>query len=463
MLKADGTVTTQTTAVIQTTTTNSGIAIVPNGTGAITADIPDGTVTGGNARGQYSVDLQRIRTSSTQVASSNYCFIGGGADNTVNPSYGSNGYSVVCGGYGNVNYGNFAFIGGGYGNGCGGNDNFQTICGGYSNQINSSGHSFIGGGWDNTITGGGTGLATISGGKDNTISNSIYGTISGGQSNTASTGTSATVIGGSTNTSSGTGSISGGLSSNATGYASVALGNTSNATGYASVALGGGTAAATRSVALGNGSNCTGGDYSIAFVGGQVVNGEVGSAAFGASKTTSRGGFSFGQDSLSYLQNQFSQSAVNIYGGNTNYYGFSQASQIVPCRQATISTGSFMKLSLDGTGVTSLIIPEGNNRAWNVTVDFIGVCTNAGAGGVTVGDCFIEKVDFLFKKVAGVLSISPVNVISRYFDASMGGGQVVYTPSGLGDLQIEFGAPTFANASTFRCVAKVQLVEVGWF
>jgi hypothetical protein len=51
-ISADPTATTQAMAVIQASTLNSGIAIVPNGTGAITAQVPDGTVaTGGNARG----------------------------------------------------------------------------------------------------------------------------------------------------------------------------------------------------------------------------------------------------------------------------------------------------------------------------------------------------------------------------------------------------------------------------
>ena len=68
-LTSDTSVTTQTTTVIQTDTTNSNIAIVPNGTGAIVASIPDGTTVGGNARGQYAVDLQRVRYNANQVAS----------------------------------------------------------------------------------------------------------------------------------------------------------------------------------------------------------------------------------------------------------------------------------------------------------------------------------------------------------------------------------------------------------
>jgi hypothetical protein len=50
-------------------TTNVDVAIVPKGTGAILAAIPDNTATGGNKRGTNAVDLQTARASATQVAS----------------------------------------------------------------------------------------------------------------------------------------------------------------------------------------------------------------------------------------------------------------------------------------------------------------------------------------------------------------------------------------------------------
>lgn len=51
---------------------NIGIALSPKGTGAITAQVPDGTVAGGNARGVYAIDLQTFRNSAIQVASGTY-------------------------------------------------------------------------------------------------------------------------------------------------------------------------------------------------------------------------------------------------------------------------------------------------------------------------------------------------------------------------------------------------------
>jgi hypothetical protein len=57
-------------ASIQATggTTNVSVSIVPKGTGAFCLSVPDGTTTGGNARGANSIDLQIARTAANQVA-----------------------------------------------------------------------------------------------------------------------------------------------------------------------------------------------------------------------------------------------------------------------------------------------------------------------------------------------------------------------------------------------------------
>jgi len=48
--------------------TNIGIALTPKGTGYISAQVPDGTTVGGNARGTNAVDLQFSRAAATHVA-----------------------------------------------------------------------------------------------------------------------------------------------------------------------------------------------------------------------------------------------------------------------------------------------------------------------------------------------------------------------------------------------------------
>lgn len=86
---------------------NIGIAIVPKGTGAITADIPDGGATGGNTRGNNAVDLQMSRTSATHVASGNLSVICGGANNSAQSTN-----AIVLGGSGNISSGARSITGG---------------------------------------------------------------------------------------------------------------------------------------------------------------------------------------------------------------------------------------------------------------------------------------------------------------------------------------------------------------
>lgn len=103
--------------------TNIDIALIPKGTGAILADIPDGTASGGNKRGDYAVDLQLSRLDATSVASGNYSFtacydsrasgaysiaIGRNADATntdsiaIGPLSNANGIGSICIGNGTV-------------------------------------------------------------------------------------------------------------------------------------------------------------------------------------------------------------------------------------------------------------------------------------------------------------------------------------------------------------------------
>lgn len=68
--------------VVDGVETNIDITLSPKGTGAITAQVADGTATGGGKRGNYSVDLQSVRSASTQVASGLGAVIHGGRNNS---------------------------------------------------------------------------------------------------------------------------------------------------------------------------------------------------------------------------------------------------------------------------------------------------------------------------------------------------------------------------------------------
>src|SRR5210317_1725187 len=162
-IASDPTAITQSTAVIQSSTLNSGIAIVPNGTGAITRLVPDGTNASGNARGNYAVDFGIPNNGSSKVASGNYSF-NHGFRNTASGDF------------------SFAF----------GREN--TASGNGAIAISS---------YINTATR--TGSTAIGGSQNNATSDNS--TVIGGQNNTASTNTHATVVGGYANVSSGQYSI----------------------------------------------------------------------------------------------------------------------------------------------------------------------------------------------------------------------------------------------------------------
>src|SRR5210317_1163515 len=554
-IASDPTAITQSTAVIQSSTLNSGIAIVPNGTGAITANIPDGTAAGGNARGTYSVDLQRTRNSPTRIASATNSvilsgdgntasglrsFVGTGYSNSVTANYGgivtgyannlssqygvisggqsntasTNTHATVVGGQSNVSSGPYSISGGfgsdstGYAsvafgetNTASGND--STVSGGWSNFATNAKATIAGGafneanGEESTVGGGSSNTAdgvtsTIGGGWLNNASSNLS-TVSGGQENTASTGSHATVVGGRGNTSSGQYSVSGGQNNTASGTSAVALGYGNTANEAYSVAIGENcTAGAGRSYVIGTNSS-TGGSAARSGIfcsNGSSIGDQYDAIVGGSENSIPSGRYSFiggGRDiqisatfssAIGGVDNQVLSSCSSAIGGNgaksylynhsvnaSGYFsaiGDAQQSSLVARQEDTLTTGGTTVLSIDGTGTTNLIIPDGTNRAWNVTVEYIGVCTAAGSGTTAVGDVVTGTDKFRFKRVGGTSTIGSVTNIELTQDATMTSAECTYAVGGSNDLQITFAAPTTANTTTFRVVAKVSLVEVAW-
>lgn len=82
--------------------TNSALVLTPKGTGAfILGPKPDGTTTGGNARGARAVDLQTNRSAATQIASGADSFVAG-LNNT------SSGGGAIAMGLGNTASGTYS-------------------------------------------------------------------------------------------------------------------------------------------------------------------------------------------------------------------------------------------------------------------------------------------------------------------------------------------------------------------
>jgi len=105
------TTSTATTASLTATSpaTNVGVAIAPKGTGAFMLQVPDGTTTGGNARGIRAIDLQTDRNNAAQVASGARSILIGGRRNT------SSGADSVCIGSASTASGSYSIAMGGNG------------------------------------------------------------------------------------------------------------------------------------------------------------------------------------------------------------------------------------------------------------------------------------------------------------------------------------------------------------
>ena len=209
--------------------TNADIALVAKGTGATLAQVPDGTLLGGNKRGAGATDWQKTRINSANVASGVDSTISGGKNNT-----GSGSSATIAGGNSNTASGQDSAVGGGFGNNASAQQ--SAICGGNGN-IASSTYSFVGGGQSNTAST--SSYATVCGGNGNTASG-LYASITGGNSNTAS-GTNSFIGSGQSNTASGSrAAVSGGSSNNASATsATIAGGDNNIANGTGSFVSGG--------------------------------------------------------------------------------------------------------------------------------------------------------------------------------------------------------------------------------
>jgi hypothetical protein len=140
-------VSTNVTLSENTTATNSDLVLSPKGAGAfILGPKPDGTATGGNKRGDGSVDLQLSRSAATMVAS--------GANSTI------------LGGINNVSSGQFSVCVGGSGNSS--TTGAANFTGSGTINISSGAQSFVGAGRYNQAT---SQSAVVVGGGSGTIGN----------------------------------------------------------------------------------------------------------------------------------------------------------------------------------------------------------------------------------------------------------------------------------------------------
>jgi hypothetical protein len=382
---------------LSSTNSNGNIIISPSGTGALQRD------SGGDARGQYSVDWQTVRSSVTMVAAANYGVIGGGENNTMistsNHSTIGGGYSnsvsgagsqygTIGGGRGNNVSGTnsyYSTIGGGGGNGVSGdNSYYSTIGGGSSNSVSGdySQYSTIGGGYYNSVSGTSSNYSTIGGGNSNSVSGtySFYSTIGGGRNNSVS-GTNSfysTIGGGYSNSVSGNNSqyssIGGGRSNSVSGansqYSTIGGGryNTVSGTSSAYSTIPGGLrAAATRygelCHAAGRFDNNGDAQHSIFVLRGKTTN---------ASQTTTLGLDGSTTSRLTIASGAILSGTINIVGSistGANVARYLRQFSIKNVGGTTSLVGSIITLGTDEVAGTSIsITADDTNDAISISV-----------------------------------------------------------------------------------------------
>jgi len=204
------------------------------------------------------------------------------------------------------------------------------------------------------------------------------------------------------------------------------MGFRTSASGLQSVALNGGSATSTAATA----------DYSLAH----------------------------GFQGTAYLRSQ--RTLGNSNSSLTPFSSNAQSSELVSHRSSTLATSATTILSLDGTGTTNLIIPSGNNRAWNATIETVATVTTISgtATGVSVGNSFLQNDTVLFKRVGGTSSVVGSSNNLLISDDALSTASMNYSSGASQELALTFQAPTFAGGGTvtFRVVSKVSLVEVAY-
>ena len=128
--------------------TNVSVSIVPKGSGAFSLQVPDGTSTGGNARGANAIDLRTtLRSAAADVASGSASFLGPSATrasgNNSAAIFGSatGDWSICLAAEGTASGGYSAVIGGRYGVASGN----QSLAGGGYNQATAESATAVGG------------------------------------------------------------------------------------------------------------------------------------------------------------------------------------------------------------------------------------------------------------------------------------------------------------------------------
>jgi hypothetical protein len=479
--------------------TNIPVVVQPKGTGALQAQLNDGTATGGNARGANAVDWQTTRDSAAKVASGSGAFLGGGF---ASSSQGL--YSVVVGGALNNASGESSFIGGGSVNAAtsqkavtvGGNSNSSTrdyaaIVGGQGNGARGY-FNFIGGGASNS----GTANAAVTT-QSGTMNATTAVTLSGSNANirvgqliigtsiadftyvAAISGTSLTLSQAASGSSTSTLSFF-------TPHGVVVGGGNNQATGSYSFIGGGGDAgtAANRNVASGDWSFVGGGRQNTAsgsgsFIGGggfdgtstlgntasgvaSVVNGGLSNTASGSGSIIAGGYQNIANATMSTVIGGRYGTTRGIIGlGALPFHnspiaavaGTSQGGLLILGVETTNATATALRSNTAAASTTNQVILP-NNSAYFFTGEVVSGVT----GG---GNSKSWTIEGLIKRGANAASTALVGtptVTSSFADAGASTWTIAVTADTTnGGLAVTF---TGQAGTTIRTVAQIRTTEM---
>jgi hypothetical protein len=362
--------------LVDATSVNADIVLQPKGTGAILAQLPDGTVQNGDKRGAQSVDFQMARWNATHVASGANSAIITGNGNSCAGARGA----IVSGEGNAVGTGVQGFIGNGFANTIGNNgSNAAIVCGqnstvngaraivgaGNQNQANGA-NSFVGAGTNNTAQADNSAIVSGSTISINAGSNNFIG---GGNSNTLSSGSNSAISGGQQNTiAASNATIGGGVNNVVSGIAGFVGGGWGN------------VATAPYSSVPGGWYNDALADYSSAI--GMIARANAWNGfAHGGSRFASPGEVQYERVIFSRQTTTGAASEMFLDGAEAVYNG------VAPTRRFVLDTNCAYAFSIlavgrrrDVVGEAAAYKIEGAIRSDGGTVSFIGTPTKTVLG-----------------------------------------------------------------------------------
>jgi hypothetical protein len=464
--------------------TNIPLVLQPQGTGALQAQLNDGTATGGNARGANAVDWQTSRGVAGAVASSTYASIGGGFGNTVT------GFAATTsGGFDNNPAGSFSGVFGGRANATSSNAVYSFVGGGRSNT-SSGAYNFIGGGFTNSGTANAavtTQSATMNGTTAVTLSGS-NASIRVGQYITGTSIADDTYVAAISGTSLTLSRAASGSTTNNisffTPHGVVVGGGNNQATGAYSFIGGGGDAgtAANRNVASGEWSTVGGGRNNTAsgiasFVGGggfdggssasNTASGVVSVVAGGQSNAATAQGAFVGSGASNFANANFSAIMGGVTGTARSIIGnhvfpacltpiaafASQAALLILGVQTTDATATVLRSNISAAGTNNQVILPNNSAYF-----FRGEVISGRTGGGDAKGWTIEGVIKRGANAASTTLVGTPTVTSNFADAGAAAWTIAVTADTTnGGLAVTF---TGQAGTTIRTVAQIRTTEM---